>query len=54
MHWFKRFFMPQWTKSKKEIKFTSYDVTLEENNTYQKVREGNEPEAMHQRGEKSK
>jgi hypothetical protein len=40
-------------KPKKE-KVTSYDTTKEETSTPQKVREGNEPEAIRQRLEKSK
>jgi len=40
-------------KPKKE-KVSSYDTTREETSTPQKVREGNEPEAVRQREEKSK
>ena len=35
-------------------KLSSYDTTREETNTPQKIREGNEPEAIRQRSEKSK
>jgi hypothetical protein len=40
-------------KPKKE-KVSSYDTNREETSTPQKVREGNEPEAIRQRAEKSK
>ncbi|HEV8513778.1 MAG TPA: hypothetical protein VGQ59_10895 [Cyclobacteriaceae bacterium] len=35
-------------------KISSYDTTKEETSTPQKIREGNEPEAIRQRLEKSK
>ena len=42
-------------KAKREKdKVSSYDTTREETSTPQKVREGNEPEAIRQRVEKSK
>ena len=41
------------TKARKE-KMSSYDTNREETSTPQKIREGNEPEAIRQRSEKSK
>ena len=35
-------------------KMSSYDTSREETSTPQKIREGNEPEAIRQRAEKSK
>ena len=49
----KKFLKIERPKHTKE-KISSYDTTKEETSTPQKIREGNEPEAIRQRLEKSK